>query len=79
MAARQPAAPSMARRPTGNGDIMIGGEYKRLESIGQGSFAVVYKAVHPVGDFHEHRIGVRRGVLERYRILKILHLSSQSI
>ncbi len=42
---------------------MIGGEYKRLESIGQGSFAVVYKAVHPVGKFHQHRIGVRQGVL----------------
>ncbi|KAI9728491.1 MAG: Serine/threonine-protein kinase [Chrysothrix sp. TS-e1954] len=36
----------MARRSNTPGETLIG-PYKRLESIGKGSFAVVYKAIHP--------------------------------
>ena len=35
------------RRSSSTNDYFVG-RYRRLESIGKGSFAVVYKGVHPV-------------------------------
>ncbi|KAB8336877.1 hypothetical protein FH972_021185 [Carpinus fangiana] len=45
MATPQPSS-STSRRPSSNGEVYVG-QYKRLEAIGKGSFAIVYKAVHP--------------------------------
>ncbi|KAI9818070.1 MAG: Serine/threonine-protein kinase ulk2 [Pycnora praestabilis] len=45
--AAQPPAPSSSRRSreSGQGDMTIG-NFRRMEEIGRGSFATVYKAVH---------------------------------
>ena len=48
MAAPGPApGPSSSGRSTQSGGVSVG-KYKRLDHIGKGSFATVYKAVHPV-------------------------------
>lgn len=47
-----PLLPPMSRRSSSQSNEVHIGPYKRLESIGKGSFAVVYKAVHPVGSIH---------------------------
>lgn len=55
MAAKQPAPTSSRRtRDSAQGEMSIG-SFRRLEEIGRGSFATVYKAAYSVSTFPKKR------------------------
>lgn len=79
MAAPPRSAPSSGGRQSHSGGIYVG-RYKRLDSIGKGSFATVYKAVHPVCSSRnqDHSVEPLKSFERRLRDLESMRLQPQS-